>query len=1000
MSRLHGLSLREQSYAILYARCVHRFPDIAQSLPKPDISQSYTFQNTAPLTNLPRQTWTDRAAPGSPVITPEESFFRTRPASCIICSQSNHLICECTLAQEYVQSKKATIVGNRLHLPNGQPIPSNITGHNLKERIDAWLAGPVAAAPTHPSDSNFTHDAPPHAAAHCIEIITTSPYGQLVPQAQIDEVTPAEQEKELDDEGDEDMDLFEVFATEQKKRNAKATQLPELTPTKVSEEPEEPNPSAAATSDSTCTTKHSSKHLPSNIKTISSQSKASNPIPTPPTFTNESLPSSTSRTPPQYQYQSNVEDLQLVSELFCWLLEGKLTSVTPAHILAASPGICKELVERLKTHKVNTVSFEEVFHSKPTYPSSIPKPLSSCSAEYSLPLREIDVLLNGIVPEAGILDQGSQIMVMCQDLAQEAGIHVNTSHQLNMEGANGLASKTMGCAENLTIQVGNVVFEVHAHIVEHAPFRLLLGWPFHHHLLCRLEDHSDRHVDISIRDPANPACTINIPSRARRAQVSFIKTFIFNTPSPPIFNGIKPQHSLSYQLDNPSMLQQILAYKKVARKVQPVLASLSEDYRIICKIPVDPLLSLPLLPTHPPNFMPSTRLTQECLTDLKLNRYDFLLPEELKLLTHVLRINELGLAWTEAEKGHFCDDYVSPIKIPVIEHVPWVQKNIPIPTGILDQVIQIFREKFAAGIYEHSDTSYRSCWFCVVKKNGSLRLVHDLQPLNAVTVCNSGVSPLADQLIEAMASCACYSMLDLFVGYDHHTLDVSSHDLTTIQSPISTLRLTCLPQGWTNAIAIFHEDVTFILEPEIPHVAWPFVDDCAIKGPASRFKTKEGGYEVIPKNDGIHKFIWQHLNDVHRILHRLSCAGATVSAKKLFIAVPEVVILGHKCNYEGRVPDDSKIARLCDWPSCKNISNVCGFLGLAGYMRIRIKNYSSIARPLVNLTRKGETFVWEAQHANAMQHLKDAIINSSALISIDYTTNRPVFLSVDSSFVV
>ena len=75
-----------------------------------------------------------------------------------------------------------------------------------------------------------------------------------------------------------------------------------------------------------------------------------------------------------------------------------------------------------------------------------------------------------MVPEAGILDQGSQIIVMQQDLVQEAGVHFNTSHQLDMEGANGPASKTMGCAENLTMQIGDVVFEVHAHIVECAPF--------------------------------------------------------------------------------------------------------------------------------------------------------------------------------------------------------------------------------------------------------------------------------------------------------------------------------------------------------------------------------------------------------------------------------------------------------------------------------------------------------------------------------------------------
>ena len=67
-------------------------------------------------------------------------------------------------------------------------------------------------------------------------------------------------------------------------------------------------------------------------------------------------------------------------------------------------------------------------------------------------------------------------------------------------------------------------------------------------------------------------------------------------------------------------------------------------------------------------------------------------------------------------------------------------------------------------------------------------------------------------------------------------------------------------------------------------------------------------------------------------------------------------------------------------------------------MRIWIRNYSALARPLVDLTRKGTTFVWHEEHESAMQALKDAIITSSALISIDYNSDRSVFLSIDSSW--
>jgi hypothetical protein len=95
-----------------------------------------------------------------------------------------------------------------------------------------------------------------------------------------------------------------------------------------------------------------------------------------------------------------------------------------------------------------------------------------------------------------------------------------------------------------------------------------------------------------------------------------------------------------------------------------------------------------------------------------------------------------------------------------------------------------------------------------------------------------------------------------------------------------------------------------------------------------RFEDLPSGDETIPDNDQVRRFVWEHLNDVHRILHRLRCAGATVSASKLFIAIPKVVILGHRCNYEGRIPDDSKIAKIRDWPGCKSLSDVRAFLSL------------------------------------------------------------------------
>ena len=713
---------------------------------------------------------------------------------------------------------------------------------------------------------------------------------------------------------------------------------------------------------------------------VPSSNPAPAPVPKPPPF----QPNARA---PQYRYQATAEDQALTKELMDLFLEGKLSQLTPAHILASSPPIRKELVERLRSRHVEAGSFEQASDIGAD-PVSVLELAARREAEFSLPLREIDVLVNDLRTEAGVLDQGSQIVVIREDLAKEVGARINTQHVLRMEGANGSTSSTLGCAEDLKMRIGDIQFTIHAHVVRSAPFRLLLGRPFHHLLLCRLEDHPDR-VEVSIRDPADPSCSLAVPSRERRpTHVGFVSALTCVAyPEPP---RIKiPMH------DNTAA---VLAYKKVAKKVHPIATSLPEDFRVVRRRPEDPLLTLPPLPTQPPPFTPGSRLTQERFEELDINKFDFLQPEEVKLAAYVLKINEKALAWTESERGRFRDDYFAPVKIPTIAHTPWAHKNIPIPTGLLDKVIDIFKEKIAAGVYEPSDASYRSRWFCVPKKNGSLRLVHDLQALNAVTIRNAAAPPFVDQFVEGIASRSCFTMLDLLVGYDHRTLDVSSRDLTSFQSPLGALRNTSLLQGSTNAVAIFHGDVTFILEPEIPHVANPFLDDTVVKGPVSRYETPDRGYNTLPDNPGIRMFIWEHLNDIHRVIHRLGHAGTTISAKKIFIAAPEVIVLGHKCTYEGRIPDDSKVAKIRTWPACKTVTDVRAFLGTAGTMRIWVNDFSALAKPLVDLMRKDIEFVWQDEHDQAMESLKQAIIASPALIPIDYRSGRTVFLAVDSSY--
>ncbi|KAI0328793.1 hypothetical protein GY45DRAFT_1218765, partial [Cubamyces sp. BRFM 1775] len=177
---------------------------------------------------------------------------------------------------------------------------------------------------------------------------------------------------------------------------------------------------------------------------------------------------------------------------------------------------------------------------------------------------------------------------------------------------------------------------------------------------------------------------------------------------------------------------------------------------------------MPPLPTHPPPFTPTGRYTQERRDALDALHPDgFLWPQERALLHHLVSQQSEGFAWDDSERGQFREDFFPPVTIPVVSHTPWVQRNIPIPPGLFDEVCAIIRKKEAAGVYEPSNSSYRSRWFCVLKKDGkSLRIVHSLEPLNAVTIAHSGVPPFTEQLAESFAGRACGGILDLYVGYD------------------------------------------------------------------------------------------------------------------------------------------------------------------------------------------------------------------------------------------
>jgi hypothetical protein len=444
----------------------------------------------------------------------------------------------------------------------------------------------------------------------------------------------------------------------------------------------------------------------------------------------------------------------------------------------------------------------------------------------------------------------------------------------------------------------------------------------------------------------------------------------------------------------------VYKYKPVALKTRPVVQELPAEFRIKREIIGDPLAEMPKLSPNPPDFVPTGRYTQERKDQFdEVHKGDFLLPEERKLMHHFMMEQSYGFAWNDQERGRFREDFFPPIDIPVIPHKPWVLKNIPIPPGLYPKVCELIKRKMDAGVYEPSNSSYRSRWFCVLKKDGvNLRLVHSLEPLNEVTIAHSGVPPATETLAAQFAGRSCGGMFDLYVGYDERTLAESSRDMTTFQTPFGALRLVTLPMGWTNSVPVFHDDVTYILQPEIPNVTVPYIDDVPIKGPKSRYVLPDGSYETIPENPGIRRFVWEHFQNVNRVVQRMKYCGGTFSGYKTILCAEEITVVGHRCTIYGRLPETDRVGVIDRWPALANLTEVREFLGTIGVCRVFIKDFARLAGPLNHLLRKGVPFNWGPEQEQSMLDLKTALKNAVPLGNIDYESEGSVVLAVDTSY--
>ncbi|GJV77563.1 putative reverse transcriptase domain-containing protein [Tanacetum coccineum] len=236
----------------------------------------------------------------------------------------------------------------------------------------------------------------------------------------------------------------------------------------------------------------------------------------------------------------------------------------------------------------------------------------------------------------------------------------------------------------------------------------------------------------------------------------------------------------------------------------------------------------------------------------------------------------------------------------------------------------------------------------VKKKDGSFRICIDYRELNKLTIKNRYPLPRIDDLFDQLQGSSVYSKIDLRSGY--HQLRIREEDIpiTAFRTRYGHYEFQVMPFGLTNAPAVFMDLMNRVCKPYLDKFVIVFIDDILIYS-----KNKE-----------------EHGEHLKTILNLLRSEKLYAKFSKCDFWLDSVQFLGHVIDSSGVHVDPAKIEAIKNWAAPTTPTEVRQFLGLAGYYRRFIKEFSLISKPLTKLTQKNKPYVWGDDEEEAFQTLK------------------------------
>jgi len=258
--------------------------------------------------------------------------------------------------------------------------------------------------------------------------------------------------------------------------------------------------------------------------------------------------------------------------------------------------------------------------------------------------------------------------------------------------------------------------------------------------------------------------------------------------------------------------------------------------------------------------------------------------------------------------------FVSPRRL------PFAERKI-----VAEQVEQWIKE----GIVEPCSSEYSSQVVVVRKKDGTPRVCIDYRAINRMIIKDCYPLLIEDILDRLQDSCV-FSSLDLKNGFFHVPANENSRKYTAFVTHSGQYQFLKVPFGLCNSPAVFQRFINEIFSNmTVKGIALPYIDDL-----------------VIPANNVEEAIV------LKMVLKRAEEYGLEINKKKCQLLKRCIEFLGHIIE-DGKIylsPEKTKA--VLKFPEPKTIKQVQSFLGLSGYFRKFIPQYSKIAKPLSDILKK------------------------------------------------